>query len=290
MKYSRFESLAFILGLGIVGVTTFALIRAHQELPEIIGQILLLFVLLGALHYGRNGGIVTFLIASTIYLLLRLPMISTSGLEGSTGYIVIRLLLFALVGILGGEITSRIKYVLLSFEHHDYVDPVTLLYNARFFGSLVNKSIAHYDRSKKPFSILTVEMYEIALGNQPSLKDKRLQEIGKAIRNNLRVLDEVGRTNDREISVILVDTPREGAEIVKERMLVVLGRLVKQFGHEIPIEVLAKFDTLTYPDDSERILAEFPPVQLTPEPVPTVLPPAEPEVPVEEEYVKEITE
>lgn len=289
MKYSRFELLAIILGVGIVGVTTFALIRAHQELPEIIGQLLILFVLLGALHYGRNGGIVTFLIASTIYLLLRLPMISQSGLESSAGYLVIRFLLFAFVGILGGEITSRIKYVFVSLENHDYIDPVTLLYNSHFFANLVNKSIAHYDRSKKQFSIMTVELFEIALGNQPLHQEKRLRETGKVIRNNLRVLDEVGRISDRKFAVLLVDTPREGAEVVKERVSVVLGRLMKQLGHEIPIEVLTRIDIMTYPEDGERILTEFPPEQIIPEPAPTALPPVEPETPIEEDYVKEIT-
>lgn len=260
MKYSRFELLAFIFGAGIIGVSVISAFRAGQEVPEIIALLLILLTLAGALHYGRNGGIVTFLIASMVYLVLKLPQISQVGLESSVvETVLIRLVIFGIVGILGGILASRLKYLFVSLEGHDFIDPVTSLYNANFFSNMVSKAIGQYDRYKRPFTILTIEFSETAVGQQPPQVEKRLCDIGMAIRNNLRLLDEVGRIGERRFAVLLTDTPLAGGEIVRKRMLEALSRLTKSFGHEIPVEILAQFELFSYPEDSERIVSEFPP-------------------------------
>ncbi|MDI6690037.1 MAG: hypothetical protein QME54_06475 [Actinomycetota bacterium] len=79
-KYAMFELLVLIFGAG----TVFVLILSSpwQTPVEITAQLLLIPILVGVLHYGRKGGLVTFPLASAVYLAIRVPDIIKIGLVG----------------------------------------------------------------------------------------------------------------------------------------------------------------------------------------------------------------
>ncbi|MEA5074876.1 MAG: hypothetical protein VB139_00825, partial [Coriobacteriia bacterium] len=71
MKYSRFEMLAFALGTAAIVGSAFVPATAQVIPAEFAAQLLMIIILAGALHWGRNGGFITALIAIAIYVGMR---------------------------------------------------------------------------------------------------------------------------------------------------------------------------------------------------------------------------
>ena len=74
MKYTVFERLTLAVGGAAVIGTIVAGHRGAPLIEEIVAQVLLLVVLIGAVHWGRNGGFGAAVAASLIYVLMRVPL------------------------------------------------------------------------------------------------------------------------------------------------------------------------------------------------------------------------
>ena len=75
MSYRRFEVLVLLVGAATVIGGIFFSFGGEIVTEEIVAQLLLLGVLFVALHWGRPGGFISALIATLIYLGLRIPVI-----------------------------------------------------------------------------------------------------------------------------------------------------------------------------------------------------------------------
>ncbi|MDI6891639.1 MAG: diguanylate cyclase [Actinomycetota bacterium] len=252
MKYSKFEGLVLIFGIGAVLGTIAASLAGRADVVEIIAQFLLIPVIVGATHYGRIGGTVTALVATMVYIPMRLLIITGAEPHFLTQLVGLRALVYLLLGISGGEICFRIKYFLTGLEDRSYIDDVTLLYNPPYLAKLFKNYAQQFERYKNPFSVLIIEMDDRVLqALRKNHYKKRMREIGAIIRSDVRLVDEVGRLGEDEFGLILPNTETPGASIAGKRLEKEVHRYLQKYG-DFPIDAV-KITVLGYPEDKEDL-------------------------------------
>lgn len=117
----------------------------------------------------------------------------------------------------------------LSF--YSFLDPLTHLYNRRFFDQQLEKEILRSRRNGKPFSLLMLDLDGFKEYNDRFLHqagDIALQEFATILSDSVREVDTVSRIGGDEFAVILVESGAEGARDLCRR---ILGRMG---GHLLP--------------------------------------------------------
>lgn len=101
-------------------------------------------------------------------------------------------------------------------------DPLTGLMNRRRFHAELGKWVQHAVRYQRPVSLLFVDVDQFKVVNDTlghAAGDRFLSEIAVLIGRNMRDTDIVGRLGGDEFGVLLTETPREGANLVAQRLL-----------------------------------------------------------------------
>jgi GGDEF domain-containing protein len=228
VKYSRFEWLTISVGAVAIGGTVMSALMPHPDWIELIAQLLLLGVLVGAVHWGRNGGLVSALGATLVYLAMRLPNIVAGGSEAD----VLRLLLvrgatFGLVGIVGGEVCGRIKYFFARIDDSCSIDESSRVYNQRFVAQLLDSSLGSADRYGTEFSIVVLTLAPVLTdGLRPARVKTLVRSVANHVRNDVRMIDDVGRLDDGRFVMVLPHTPKDGATIAAARVRAGVRELV----------------------------------------------------------------
>jgi hypothetical protein len=105
VRYSHFELLLLALGVALVVGGLFIGPATSPDAPEVVGQLLMLVVLVGAVHWGRNGGFVAALVATLVYVYLALVLPDTRSLSDDVlTTIAVRVIAYGVVGVVGGEL------------------------------------------------------------------------------------------------------------------------------------------------------------------------------------------
>jgi len=222
MKYSRFEQLIIgVGGLAILGSLALSLQSGGPGLVEVVAQLLLFGVLVVAVHWGRRGGMYAAIVASLIYIALRVPVLSSSDnltVEGLV-FMVARIAAYGLVGIIGGEVCSRIKYVFARFDDSNTIDDWSRVYNQRHASRAIEQARARYTRYGEPFSLVLVTLAPAITGTlTPQRQRSLVRAVANYLRDDIRMVDEVSRLEDGRFIVLLPHTPREGGEVVTARL------------------------------------------------------------------------
>jgi len=220
VKYSRFEWL--IIGVGGITMAASLLLTSRSALipQEVVGQLLLFAVLVGAVRWGRNGGFVAALAAVLVYILMRVPLITNVGMTRDVlSMILVRLVSFGAVGILGGELCGRMKYVFAGLEGRRALDEVTRLYNESFVVELLQQNLALQERYKTPLAVVLLTIAPALMHDlRPAKQRSLMRAVGNLIRNDVRLVDEVGRLSDGRFVLILPNTDKGGAHVAANRV------------------------------------------------------------------------
>jgi len=222
MKYSRFEQLIIgVGGLAILGSLVVSLKTGGPGFVEVVAQLLLFVVLVVAVHWGRRAGMYAAIAASLIYIALRVPVLSSSDdltMEGLV-FMVARIAAFGLVGIVGGEVCSRIKYVFARFDDSNTIDDWSRVYNQRHASRAIEQARARYTRYGEPFSLVVITLASaITAEMTPQRQRSLVRAVANYLRADIRMVDEVGRLDDGRFVILLPHTPREGGEVVTARL------------------------------------------------------------------------
>jgi GGDEF domain-containing protein len=255
MRYSTFEALAATFGTAAVLGTVVAALMGGSGYPEILAQLMLLPILLAALHYGRNGGLLASVLATLIYAALRTPQLADPGLRAPIVWLlVIRAAAYVVIGVMGGELCSRIKYIFLSIEQHDLIDAETGIYAPKHLGKLLAGLIEANRRYGSDFSaaLFAIDGDAIPPGRGRNGKRALLKDIAHALRSDVRAVDEVGRRSEYEFLVLLPNTPLAGGNVATGRLDNVVRAHLERRG--ITAETSFTSRTLGYPDDSEELI------------------------------------
>lgn len=229
MTYKRFEQLVIgIGGIAILG-TAFLSRSAGFDPYEFAAQFLLLLVVVGAAHWGRKGGAIAAAIASFAYVAIRVPLIVDAG--GLTTEILVMLLAriaaFGIIGILGGEICGRVKYLFATLEGASAVDEWSGVYNQRYASRQLGAAIARCRRYEEPFSAVLVELSSALMQDLKASRQRSIvRGVANLLRNDVRMVDEVARLDDGRFILLLPHTPKAGGIVVAERIAPEIRRLV----------------------------------------------------------------
>jgi GGDEF domain-containing protein len=228
VKYSRFEWLTIGVGAVAIGGTVMSSLLPHPDWIELIAQLLLLGVLVGAVHWGRNGGLVSALGATLVYLAMRLPNIVAGGGEADIlQLLLVRGATFGLVGIVGGEVCGRIKYFFARIDDSCSIDESSRVYNQRFLAQLLDSSLGSADRYGTVFSIVVLALAPVLTdGLRPARIKTLVRSVANHVRNDVRMIDDVGRLDDGRFVMVLPHTPKDGAAIAGARVRAGVRELV----------------------------------------------------------------
>lgn len=219
MKYARFEWLTIGVGaVAILGSVSFSLSPAPDWI-ELVAQVLLLAVLIGAVHWGRKGGAAAALVATVAYVALRIPSMTRGFSAEVLEILLIRAATFGLVGIIGGEICGRIKYFFARLEDTCSIDEHSRVYNQRFVLQMLESNLGAARRYGSHFSVVLLTLSpRLTEDLRPARKRAIIRAVANHVRNDVRLIDDVGRLDDERFILILPHTPKEGALIAAERV------------------------------------------------------------------------
>ncbi|TLM78548.1 MAG: diguanylate cyclase [Actinobacteria bacterium] len=240
MRYETFEKFALLLG-GAAVLSALVFVR-NPPVIEIAAQLLLLGVVGCAVHWGRKGGMAAAVAASLAYILLHAPSIVAAGAMTASLFapLLTRVLTYGIVGIGGGELCGRIKYVFSAMEDDSAVDEWTRIYNQRQIARLLSSAHGQHVRYGNPYGVIVVALApaltsELRVTKQRSL----LRSVADHIRGDVRLVDDVGRLDDGRFVVLLPQTARSGALIAAERVRAGIRDLVGARDESVDVQVFA---------------------------------------------------
>ncbi len=220
MEYSRFERLVVgataLLVLGTIAATAMS---GATTVVEVVGQLAIVGVLAVAAHWGRKAGTLAALTACLLYVLMRLPLLSAGATGAASLLILSRVLGYCLIGIVGGEMFGRVKYLFAASHNSGVIDDWSRVYNQRFAAQALEQAIARHSRYGEPFSIVIVALAPSATGDHRAEQLRtRVRSVANFLRDDVRMVDDVARLDDGRFVVLLPHTAGAFAPIVASRL------------------------------------------------------------------------
>jgi diguanylate cyclase (GGDEF)-like protein len=115
-----------------------------------------------------------------------------------------------------------------SFRSHErmislsFTDPMTGLYNRRFFDKALAQELSRCQRYGRFFSLLLVDIDHFKRVNDTyghDSGDEVIKQVAKTLQINLRGMDVVTRIGGEEFAIILPETPHQNLVVVVNRLL-----------------------------------------------------------------------
>jgi diguanylate cyclase (GGDEF)-like protein len=138
--------------------------------------------------------------------------------------------------------TSRLKQ--LSFR-----DEVTGLYNRRFFSLRLEEEVSRYRRFSRPVSVVMLDLDGFKTVNDQlghPAGDEALRDIARILIRHSRGINVISRFGGDEFAVLLVETPKAGAQLYADRIRHVIAG--QPFAHGM--HVTASFGVSSLPEDA----------------------------------------
>lgn len=251
MDYRGFQRFVLLAGSAfvVVSATLVAIVmpKTAEGLKEVIGQLLFFLLLIGAVYDGWRGGVLTAILASTIYAAIQFPTILSLKIEPVLPLILVRAAIYLVTGPLGGGIMSNVKKLMIEASHNEFVDSETKIFNKLYFAKLAQVELARFERYNTVVSIvkINIDPQSLALYLETP-KSPGMKEVAKTIVNHVRLVDEVGRLSEKAFGVILPFTSNDGAQIVATRLAAVTSDLI---GYEDCVAC----EVISLPKDKEQM-------------------------------------
>lgn len=226
MDYAKFERLTIMIGAVAIVATAAFSFYPTPDIVEIVAQVFLLAVLVGAVRWGRRGGTLVAIVATVAYILMRLYLpLQINYVPGVTvmpefvRLLVVRSFSYALVGIVGGEACSRIKYAFARQQDDLAIDPSSRVYTSDFITRTIRAAVASFRRYGAPFSVVVIEIDQsLTQTLRPAKAATVVRTVASHLRNELRLVDDVGRYHGGAFLVMLPQTSKDDARAVAARL------------------------------------------------------------------------
>ena len=137
------------------------------------------------------------------------------------------------------------------------IDELTGLYNYRYLEIALERELRRSERFGLSLAIifLDVDMLKVVNDTYGHLIGSRvLKEVGAVLKKAVREVDIVIRYGGDEYTIILVETGRQGAAIVAERMRKTLETHPFVLGENLEVKLTACLGFACYPEDSKSKL------------------------------------
>ncbi len=221
MDYERFERL--VLGVGVAAVLALVAASVYQNASasHIVSELMLWPVLALALHFGRRVGFISAVAAAAISVILMIPvMASPEGLSpDALAFLAGCIFGYGVLGILGGELACRLRYVYARLEESDSVDPWSHAYSQRFAATELKRHLTEYARSREEFSVLLVKLApSVSAEQNPAQQRSTARSMTNHFRGDLRMVDQVAHLDDGRFLLLLSQTSAHGVAAVASRV------------------------------------------------------------------------
>lgn len=242
------------LGFAVILATMIDAINSELGYGNLLGQALMAPVLFVALHWGRRSGQLAALAAGVIYLAA-----TATGNDSSFGLIsqevVIRAIAYGAVGILGGELAHKMKYVLAGIENENYLDQQTKVFDKSYLTRLIQNFISYHSRYTRPFSIIMITLTQAGASADRllPLDQKGMRLSAMILRDNIRIIDELGCWNNTTLCVVAPDTATHDAPAACRRITRVLDEQLNGYGYNVGSATHTSSYCLTFPNDRGKI-------------------------------------
>lgn len=261
MNYRKFEALLTGAGLAVILATIVTSYINQSGYVEILGQAMFGPVLFIALHYGRKAGFLSALAAALFFIIAKFYSQDQSFSTLVPELILARTAIFGLVGIIGGELAHWMKYLILKFEDEDLIDSQTNLYSKDYTATIIEKNIENYNRRSRYFSIALVNVSSNKSFFFDNVSKKKVMEgLALSLRENVRLVDDIGRWDDEMFCIVFPDTNTNEANIAVDRVKKKLAQKLNEILRKIELDLDLETDILTFPDDRERIFGLLDPI------------------------------
>jgi diguanylate cyclase (GGDEF)-like protein len=133
-------------------------------------------------------------------------------------------------------------------QEASFTDEVTGLYNRRFFSIRLEEEVARYRRFGHPVSVVLLDVDGFKALNDDlghAVGDEALRVVGEALAAHSRGINVICRYGGDEFAILLVETPKSGAECYAERIRAALAQHAFPHGRR----VTASFGVAGLPDD-----------------------------------------
>jgi diguanylate cyclase (GGDEF)-like protein len=151
--------------------------------------------------------------------------------------------------------------VLEEVERSSALDPLTGLYNQRYFRSALQKELRRSRRYELDMALLYMDLDNFREINErygDLVGDILLKEVAILIKNKIRDIDVAARYSGEEFVLLLTETERMGAYLVAERIRREIDRhFLRRDVDGKPIQMTLSVGIAKYPEDStvgERLI------------------------------------
>lgn len=111
------------------------------------------------------------------------------------------------------------KYIIAQLEGSSMLDDTTQVYNRRYCGQTLKNGLGQFQRYQVPFSVAVIGLAPGLISDlRPSRQRTMLRSVANHIRNDIRLVDDVGYIGDGRFLVILPQTPSAGAAVASDRI------------------------------------------------------------------------
>jgi diguanylate cyclase (GGDEF)-like protein len=127
-------------------------------------------------------------------------------------------------------------------------DEVTGLYNRRFFSLRLEEEMSRFRRFNHPVSVVLLDIDGFKNVNDEfghAVGDETLRDVGQILMKHSRGINVVARFGGDEFTILLVETPKAGAQLYAER----IRQVVATFPFSHGKQVTASFGVASLPDD-----------------------------------------
>ncbi|UCV23668.1 putative bifunctional diguanylate cyclase/phosphodiesterase [Ferribacterium limneticum] len=185
--------------------------------------------------------------------LLGIAYASTEGLTPQESS-VIHSILAVMVMVVGSS--KALSRTLLELEYYSTHDPLTGLYNRRYFNDILDYEIGRSERHQHQFSILMLDLDDFKDVNDTyghPCGDSVLIQVAETMRSLMRTGDLATRIGGDEFAVILVETGVDGAMVVAEKLRTELRQMTFEGEQGKYFHITTSIGVVTYPGDAKSI-------------------------------------
>lgn len=167
---------------------------------------------------------------------------------------VIRSILAVMVMVVGSS--KALSKTLSELEYYSTHDPLTGLYNRRYFNEMLEYEVGRSERHQHEFSILMLDLDDFKDVNDTyghPCGDVVLRGLAEVMHSVMRKGDLATRIGGDEFAIILTETGREGGKAVAEKLRSELRDITFDGEGGKKFHITTSIGLVTYPVDAESV-------------------------------------
>lgn len=167
---------------------------------------------------------------------------------------VIRSILAVMVMVVGSS--KALSKTMGELEYYSTHDPLTGLYNRRYFNEMLEYEVGRSGRHQHEFSVLMLDLDDFKDVNDTyghPCGDSVLRRTAEILRSAMRIGDLATRIGGDEFAIILTETGREGAKVVAEKLRSELREVAFDGLDGKTFHITTSIGLVTFPQDAQTI-------------------------------------